>query len=98
MSEIEKTKEQFNESLANFLSRIQKTARTQFAYDLETNVPNKTVKLADCPDHAIEIAFISAINQKYSWSTSDSIRLAADLCEDSNAHGEAAAIRKMLEN
>ena len=82
-------KRDFEDSLKNFLSSVESIARKQFEYNLNTNVPQKILKVSECAENALQNAIVSAINTKSEWDCNVAIEYAARILEDCNCHEEA---------
>lgn len=79
-----------NEALADFCANLQKSVTRQSIYNELTNRPCG-IKHPD----ALRMGLVSAIGNLVQWDVIEALELAADIAEDVNAHGEAAAIRAM---
>lgn len=83
---------EFSTKLDALLAAIRTKAVAQFAYNVETNVPSDILDPAEVVEHAVLHGIVSAASAYNDYGIEPSIRLAAEILEDVNAHSEAAPL------
>lgn len=87
---------EFATKLDALLAGIRAKAVAQFAYNVETNVPADILDPAEVVEHAVLHGIVSAASAYNDYGIEPSIRLAAEILEDVNAHTEAAPLFAIL--
>ena len=82
--------------VAEYMGYLQKSIVSQLMHNHFTNNPCGILKGRHFADHAIKQGTVSAIGHFLEWNISPAIEFAADICEEVNAHDEAATIRAMI--
>lgn len=90
--------DEFVAMLNKVLAEIKKKAENQYAYNLNTNIPNKIagITLENAAEHAINNGLVSAISEFHGWGTHESLLFAYHILEDVNAHAEARELVKFI--
>lgn len=85
----------FNAQLDALLLAIREKAQRQFDYNIARNVGNGMSLEAAAP-HALEKAIVATCSARNHYDIEATIKLAANMLEDVNAHGEADELRAKL--
>src|SRR5574343_2100628 len=91
-------REQFNAMLNKVLNFIEKSAKNQFEYNLETNIPQNIggIVFDNAAEQAVKHGIVSGVNKWLSWDCDEAIKMAYSFLEDSNCHGEAKELAKFI--
>lgn len=83
---------EFETKLAQMLAALAESARSKFAYNLETNVPAGIVAPADAVENSLRSGLVNSAAQLHEFGCELTVSIATDILEDSNCHSEAAAL------
>lgn len=87
-------KAEFAVKIESFIAKLRKSASTQFAYNLTTNIPNNVagITFSNAAEHALNCGIVSTFNSQNGFDCHAALLMAHHILEDANCHTEAKVL------